>query len=420
MFVRESCRTKESTIAVPPLPGAGLPPIRPLHPSPGHQLDPADIIGRDRECEATWNLLSRSRATLLLNEPRRIGKTSFLVRLCHSPPPPWICIRQSFQGVSSTVGLAELALNEIQRHQKLGQRARNHARAFLGTATAKTKVKGVELELAAPFKADPITALERALRDVDAALEDRRLLLAWDEIPDMIAAIAANEGVPAATNALAMLRRFREIDQATSIRWLLTGSVGFHHVLRRLGRDDLLNDVENVDLGPLDPQWTRWLSHCLLLGAGVDDPSGGVIDELAEISDGIAFLVHLAAKEVRDRQLHQLQPGEVTSLLDAALGDLDRGHQMTAFLTRLNRHYGEEAELAAWILDQLAKRPLTRAALRKLKRPVGMKIRSDDHLRMVLDWLRADHYLTTDDAAGERCYDWRYPALRRIWVLRRL
>jgi len=68
-------------------------------------------------------------ATLLLNEPRRIGKTSFLVRLCHAPPPPWICIRQSFQGVSTTVGLAELALNEIQSHQKLSQRARGKARA---------------------------------------------------------------------------------------------------------------------------------------------------------------------------------------------------------------------------------------------------------------------------------------------------
>jgi hypothetical protein len=396
-----------------------LPPVRALNPSPGHQLDPADIIGRESECDATWDLLNRSRATLLLNEPRRIGKTSFLVRLCHAPPAPWICIRQSFQGVNSTVGLAELALNEIQRHQKLSQRARSHARAFLGSATAKTTVKGVELELAAPFKEDPITALERALRDVESALGDRRLLLAWDEVPDMIAAIADGEGVPAATNALAMLRRFREIDDATGVRWLLTGSVGFHHVLRRLGREDLLNDVENVDLGPLDPEWTRWLAHCLLLGAGVDHPAEAVVDELAAASDGIAFLVHLAAKEVRDRQLHALEPGEITSLLEGALGDLDHGHQMTAFVTRLNRHYGEDADLAAWILDQVAKKPLTRPGLRRLKRPAGVKIGNDDHLRMVLDWLRADHYLAIEDVAGLRRYDWRYPALRRLWVLRR-
>lgn len=398
-----------------------LPGLRPVHPSPGHQIDPEDIVGRDRDCDLTWSLLTRSPATLLLNEPRRIGKTSFLVRLCHAPPAPWLCIRQSFQGVNSTVGLAELALDGIQRHQKLSRRARNMARAFLGNAKAKTTVKGVELELAAPFKEDPIAALQRALRDVDSALGDRRLLLAWDEVPDMITAIADGEGVPAASNALALLRRFRETDEATSIRWLLTGSVGFHHVLRRLGRDDLLNDVENISLGPLEPEWTRWLSRCLLLGAGIADPTAAVVDELADVSGGIAFLVHLTAKEVRDRQLRELQPGEITSILDHALGDLDRGHQMTAILTRLNRHYGDDTELAAWILDQLAKRPLSRAGLRAIrKRPAGLMIGSDDHLRTVLDWLRADHYINGDIVEGERRYAWRYPALRRLWVLRRL
>lgn len=109
-----------------------LPPIRPLHPSPGHQMDPPDIVGRDGAVAAIWELLGRSRATLLLNEPRRIGKTSVLVRLCHEPPAPWLCVRQSLQGVSSTVGLVELALNGIQGHQTLGRRARNAARAFLG------------------------------------------------------------------------------------------------------------------------------------------------------------------------------------------------------------------------------------------------------------------------------------------------
>lgn len=49
-------------------------------------------------------------------------------------------------------------------------------------------MEGVEFELAASFRADPIAALERALHDVDRALGDQRLLLAWDEVPDMIAA----------------------------------------------------------------------------------------------------------------------------------------------------------------------------------------------------------------------------------------
>lgn len=397
-----------------------LPPVRALHPSPGHQMDPAAIVGRDADIAEIWALLNRSRATLLLNEPRRIGKTSVLFKLGQEPPKPWLCVCQSFQGVSSTAGLVELALNGIQRHQTLGRRARNAARAFLGSTKARTTVKGVEFELALPFKADPIAAFERALHDVDDALGDRRLLLAWDEVPDMISAIADDEGDQAATQALGLLRRFRESRSAVSVRWLLTGSVGFHHVVRRLGRDDLLNDVENVDLGPLDFAWTRWLSESLLLGAGVAAPSNVVIDELAEASGGIAFLVHLAAKEARDRQRTALAPGDISRLLDDALGDMDRGHQMTAFLTRLNRHYGEDAELAGWLLDQLATGPHDRSQLFNLPRPHNVEIKSDGHLRTVLDWLRADHYLDATVLDGVRRYEWRYPSLRRIWVLRRL
>lgn len=383
-------------------------------------MDPADIVGRDHTIAAIWDVLTRSRATLVLNEPRRIGKTSLLVRLCHEPPAPWLCVSQSFQGISTTVGLVELALNGVQQHQSLTKKARDAARAFLGSTRAKAKVEGVEFELAASFRDDPIPALERALHDVDRSLGDQRLLLAWDEVPDMVAAIADNEGEPAATQALALLRRFRERSSADSIRWLLTGSVGFHHVVRRLGRDDLLNDVENVDLGPLDATWAGWLAECLLLGAGVTAPSADVVDELASSSGGIPFLVHLAAKEVRDREVRALETGEITQLLDAAVGDLDKGHQMTSFLTRLNRHYGEDANLAAWLLDRIAERPHTRRQLLDVERPEHIEVRDDVHLREILDWLRADHYLDAAVVDGERLYEWRYPALRRIWVLRRL
>jgi hypothetical protein len=152
----------------------------------------------------------------------------------------------------------------------------------------------------------------------------------------------------------------------------------------------------------------------------VVDPSDVVIDELADASGGIAFLVHLGAKEVRDRQQSALVPGQITALLDHAIGDLDHSHQMTAFLTRLNRHYGADADLAAWLLDQLAAGPQSRPELLASNPPRELKIRNDDHLRTILDWLRLDHYLDVVVGGGKRRYDWRYPALRRVWVLRRL
>lgn len=177
---------------------------RQLHPSPGHQMDPHDIVGRADAVARIWDLLQRSGATLLLNEPRRIGKTSVLVLLGHAPPEPWLCVRQSFQGVSTTLGLVELALNGVHQQRSLTQRGRKAVGAFLAGSKAKATVEGVQFELAMPFRDDPIAALERALHDVNDSLGDRRLLLAWDEVPDMIAAIADNEGEGAAIQALGL------------------------------------------------------------------------------------------------------------------------------------------------------------------------------------------------------------------------
>lgn len=115
-----------------------------------------------------------------------------------------------------------------------------------------------------------------------------------------------------------------------------------------------------------------------------------------------------------------LAPGDVTALLDDALGDLDRGHQMTSLLTRLHLHYGDDADLATWLLDQIATRAHTRPELHAAMVAANLPARSDDDLREVLDWLRADHYLDGPIVHSERRYAWRYPALRRIWVRRRL
>jgi len=93
---------------------------------------------------------------------------------------------------------------------------------------------------------------------------------------------------------------------------------------------------------------------------------------------------------------------------------------MTSLLTRLHLHYGDDADLAAWLLDQIALRPRTRPELHAAMRAAGLDVRSDDDLRDVLDWLRSDHYLDGPVVDGERRYQWRYPALCRIWVLRRL
>lgn len=393
-----------------------LPPRRPVPPSPGGQLAPDDVVGRDLQIARAWELLDR--ASVRLNEPRRIGKTSLLVRLCASPPAGWQCVRQSFQGVTTRAEMAARALGGVYHHQRLSSRVKGRVRQFLAAGSLKATVDQVTFELSPSFRDDPVAALEAALRSVDEALDGERLVLVWDEVPDMVLAVIDREGADRAAELLSVLRRFRDEPANSSLRWLVTGSVGFHHALRQCsGGDALVNDLVNLSLGPLDGEWSRWLCGGLLLGADVEHDEDAVW-EMAAVTDGIPFLAHLVAKQARDARRSPLRAGDARDLFDDAVADLDQSQAATHFLSRLGPYYGELAPAAEWVLDHVVDVPASRDELRALGDGHGRPLPADRELRDVLDWLCLDHYLLKDQASGR--YRWRYPALGRVWTIRRV
>lgn len=261
--------------------------------------------------ERAWNQLSV--ANLHLNEPRRIGKTSLLVAMEAAPPTGWHVVNQSFQGVATTAGLVALALSGIATHRTIRSKARDTAKRYLGAAQVQVATdEGMTFGLAFAFKEEPLKALETALCDVERSLGKDRLLLAWDEVPDMITAIADAEGDPAARQVLGVLRRLRQegAQRAGRIRWLLTGSVGFHHVTRRLGRDDLLADLDHLELGPIERRWSEHLCERLLRGAGFD-PSVEAVNSLADVSGGLPVVAHLVASQVATRRVAVLNGASI-------------------------------------------------------------------------------------------------------------
>ncbi len=391
-----------------------LPAVRPIVPAPGGQLAPDEVFGRDGDIARAWDRLERS--SIRLTEPRRIGKTSFLVRLAHAPPDGWFCVRQSFQGVATREAMAARALSGIYSLQPLGRRVGGRLKQFLNMGSVSASVDQVTFELRASFRDDPAGALDQALQAVDDALGEQRLVLVWDEVPDMVLEVIAREGVDAASELLAVLRRFRDERRPSSLRWLMTGSVGFHHSLRSCtGGDALIADLEAFSIGPLDQGWARWLCDGLLLGAGVTaDPD--VASEMAEVTAGIPYLAHLVAQYARDRGWKECAAGEVQGWFDLAAADLDHSQAATHLLSRLGRYYGDDAATAEWVLDQTVMAPMSRAELEAA--PGAHLAASDDAaLRQVLDWLCLDHYLEKHPQSGR--YSWRYPALGRIWKIRR-
>jgi hypothetical protein len=394
---------------------AELPDHRPIAPSPGGAADPDDVVGRDEVAADFWRIVASTRSPLLLTEPRRMGKTATLRLMQQRCPAGWEASYHSFQGVDTVTGFASSLLDTLMRHQPLSGRVRQRLQQFVSQVGAE--IEGVRFTLAPQFSAHPLAAVAGMLGAVSDALGNDHLLLMCDEVPDMVAAVAANEGDAAATRLLGLLRAWRERTDQANIAWLLTGSVGFHHVTRALGQDDLTNDTYALSLGPLDERWSRWLARCVLLGAGAS-PTAPVADRLGELSGGFAMLCHLVGARVRDHDRGALSgdPADVDAMVRWAFADLDATQQFTSFLTRLAPYYGDDEPLAMALLDRLAAGPADRSEL------MAVTGAAEERIRAVLDWLRLDHYLSIDDdvtGTAPRIYRWRYEPLRLLWSMRR-
>jgi hypothetical protein len=117
--------------------------------------------------------------------------------------------------------------------------------------------------------------------------------------------VARDPNGPAEANALLQILRKARSRPGSQLRWVITGSIGFHHVLRKAGSTEgAINDLEMLPCGPLDRDGATELSEALL--RGISKPvTADVTDALVTISGAIPFLIqHLALG--RDPQRHHI------------------------------------------------------------------------------------------------------------------
>jgi hypothetical protein len=382
-----------------------------MQPQAGGSLDPVLVLGRDELVESMRSRLA-AKVPLLITDPRRMGKTCLLDRLVFLTDDPWTAAKINYEGVTSVDGFLRRTMESLRHHQGFGHRALDAMRAFV----ENVEIEAGPLKLATTFNARPRYELfETIVGRVDDQLHgDECLILAFDEVPLAIENIVKHESPAAADALLQALRRLRQRSDSR-IRWIVTGSVGFHHVLRLAGTTEgAINDFENVLCGPLDDGWARELAAALLRGIEVDFDEEAV-EALVETSGGIAYLVHHLAHTLRGLNA-PCTSMSVRDAWEAFLHDRDHSRAVTHFLTRIPDYYRDDTVLANRLLDMTALEPQALSFTDLLAFAFSTPTEADIETgRRVVDLLVDDHYLR-DGAAG---LEWRYPVLREIWAVRR-
>lgn len=373
--------------------------LRPITPQPGSDRDPANFVG---QVEVTTQARKRLQtgSNLLLTDPRRMGKTFWMCtfaareRSFHS----YII---DYEGTYTVNDFLIKTAEALIKDCSLPTKARKVVEAIFKNSELAFSTK--LLTLKSHFQqTSPHDLLKRVVTSLETDSSDAIPLVMMDEVPMAINNIAEREGPSSANELLQTLRGLRF--SASRIRWIITGSVGFHHVLRDFNiTQGVLGDLEPLSLSPLLRNEAEELASCLLLG--IEQPLiESVVNELIEVSGGIPFLLHAVAAKLGHQHGNVVKPSDVRECFEDLIDSPEDLNWFKHNRGRITRNYGTRARIANEIL-------------RKTLSETNMWVTTDslvpdDKAADTLEDLINDHYLERRGLSVR----WRYPALQYIWA----
>ena len=391
--------------------------------NPGGQIDLKEVVGRDEVIALIWDTLAQQ--SIRINAERRIGKTTIIKKLNAEPRGGWVPIFQDLEQCHTAMEFAEAVYREIEQFLSARKRTARRARGFL-QSIGGTEIGGV---LTLPSFAGETPWKELLTKAVEDLVEEREKheehpLFLWDEVPLMLDSIAKREGDSVAMEVLDTLRALRQEQGGKGLRMVLTGSIGFHHVIHSLKRQGYanspLNDTYPLEVLPLEPIFAMELAEKLLAGENIpaEQPTA-VAESIALEADYFPFYIHHIVKALKQSK-PQATPEAVAQIVSRQLTDANDPWELRHYRDRIPDYYGKEEETAVLgLLDSVAVRSQPVAVKDLLAELKSMGILSERDRERLIDLLRLvgqDHYLSRD-AQGH--YQFRFPLLQRWWVLSR-
>jgi hypothetical protein len=385
------------------------------------------IIGRDALAAKVFNALTEQ--SVVLTAERRMGKTWLLFKMRGEANlqqqnwvTGWVCLYQDLSGYGSPAEFAQGVLQEAEKLLGLRKRALLATKKFLSNFQ---EVKLPFLQIAKSSNAEWKTILRSIFADLAQQLPGDRIVFLWDEFPVMLDTLIHKEGNEgSAQEILNLLHALRS--EFPQVRMILTGSVGLHHVMKKLRQDGYNNPVTNdmrvLSVPPLAENFATEMARSLLVAKNIQvtDLDATAL-AIAQEVDCIPFYIREVIERCVDYGL-SIDGEAITKMVRASLTDADNSWHMSHYLERIAGYYGvNDCELVRSILDVVADagQRLTTADITQAlqQRNPSTETISAQLVRDLLTLLERDNYLAKDP--DTLTYGFRYGLIRRYWQLQR-
>lgn len=413
--------------------------------SVGRPVRGINFFDREHERRLLWQHLRQSHVLLLA--PRRVGKTSLLMRLAdeahdHGHRAVYLSVADARSEDDVTRKLiaalaAHPASDPIWRRLQKGPFKR-----FFSRLKARVEAGPLTLELTPDDGPDTSwAALAEATAEAIEALGEPWLVLV-DELPIFVmtlmradrqartATAPPPEDLPRTRDFLNWFRQLRSApgrreprraaSADTPLRWVIAGSIGLDAVVSRARLGDTINDLSVFPLGPFSPATADAFLSALADSYGLPLEADTRTRLMQRAGWLIPFYLQILFSRLHDLCAeHSLRPSAalVDRVVDELLTPTYRAY-FDYWRQRLTEELGRpDDRYALALLAGIAAAPegLSRKALdHLLSEHLPDPAARDDSLRFLLEVLENDGYLAREDDR----FRFRSALLREYWLRR--
>jgi DNA-binding MarR family transcriptional regulator len=353
-----------------------------------------DFFPRDLIIKKIYRGLD-SEGHLFLSAPRRVGKSSLMLRLVDEPKKNYHFIYTTTQSIDTQEAFFQKLLDDlldsdvIKKIIQLSEKSKN------AIAQVLERVKSVKLGgLGLEFNDGAASTFQQEFENLLEKLEtkENRIVLLIDEFPWTLENIRKNQGEEAALKFLQVCRTHRQ-NPNSKIQFVLTGSIGLPVIVRSMGKMDLINDLNVIEVPPLDESEALLMATVLLNTYRVKYNKAAISHLLKRIHWLIPFHIQLAVQEIID--LYELKKKEISNIeVDEAFERVAHYRNDTyfdSFHSRISERFqGNEYKFVIQLLNYLSNHDdISTQNLQELTLEFGIGM----NLNAILDSLVYDGYI---------------------------
>jgi len=279
------------------------------------------------------------------------------------------------------------------------------------------KIRGVSLEGLEVDNNDQIDYFYEIIELLQSLPKSSpKIIFLIDEFPDCVSNIAMNNKKEA-INFLQQNRDLRQQYSDLNIQFVLTGSIGLGNVVKRLGREDIITDLEFVEVPPLSNDEATELIDRLCLGLKnaninihLDDSTKAYL--LEKIVWNIPYYIQIIVDELGDEIVeneYDIKSDDIDRIIDKIIKDRSHADYFSNWKVRLRNTFEKlEEQVAIKILNYISRD--STMCFDDIKRMIQDKV----NLKELLEILKYDGYINEFDGV----YRFNSPILKAWWAYR--